>query len=112
MFVRCVSELVKGALYPAVTNKQVHAQVIPLPELSQQKRIATILNDQMATDPRLILERIRRSRGRVSLTPTIRVESDPRTNSLIVSGPQRTVALAEAMIEKLDQPDEMSDRAY
>ena len=74
--------------------------------------VQNLLNDQMATDPRLILERIRRSRGRVSLTPTIRVESDPRTNSLIVSGPQRTVALAEAMIEKLDQPDEMSGRAY
>ena len=71
-----------------------------------------LLRDQMSTDPRFIMERIRRSRGQVTLTPQIRVEADPRTNSLIVSGPQRTVALAETMIEQLDRPDETADRTY
>ncbi|MCC7202114.1 MAG: restriction endonuclease subunit S [Nitrospirae bacterium] len=47
-FVKNLSDLVKGALYPAVTDKQVKAQVIPLPPLPEQKRIAAILNEQMA----------------------------------------------------------------
>lgn len=47
-FVQCLSGLVKGALYPAVTDKQVRAQLIPLPPLPEQKRIAAILNEQMA----------------------------------------------------------------
>ena len=38
----------KGALYPAVMDKQVREQVIPLPPLSEQKRIAGILKEQMA----------------------------------------------------------------
>lgn len=48
-FVKALSELVKGALYPAVTDSQVRAQLIPLPPLSEQKRIAVILGEQMAT---------------------------------------------------------------
>ncbi|MGH7205710.1 MAG: restriction endonuclease subunit S [Nitrospiraceae bacterium] len=47
-FVQCLSDLVKGALYPAVTDKQVRDQFIPLPPLAEQKRIAAILNEQMA----------------------------------------------------------------
>lgn len=48
-FVKNLTDLVKGALYPAVTDKQVKAQVIHLPPLPEQKRIAAILNEQMAT---------------------------------------------------------------
>ncbi len=69
-----------------------------------------LLTDQQETDPRIIMERIRRSRGQIDLTPKVRVEVDQRTNSLIVSGPQQTVALAETLIAQLDQPDEMSQR--
>ena len=47
-FVERLSGLVKGALYPAVMDKQVREQVIPLPPLSEQKRIAGILKEQMA----------------------------------------------------------------
>lgn len=48
-FIYALSELVKGALYPAVTDNHVKSQRIPLPPtLADQKRIATILNDQMA----------------------------------------------------------------
>jgi type I restriction enzyme S subunit len=47
-FVRSLSDLVKGALYPAVTDKQVRSQLIPLPSLPEQKRIAAILHEQMA----------------------------------------------------------------
>src|SRR5207248_9224992 len=47
-FVWSLSGLVKGALYPAVTDEQVKAQLIPLPSLAEQERIAAILNDQIA----------------------------------------------------------------
>ena len=39
-FVGTLSQLVKGALYPAVTDKQVRAQWIPVPPLEEQRRIA------------------------------------------------------------------------
>lgn len=47
-FVRSLTELVRGALYPAVTDGQVRAQMIPLPPLAEQRRIATKLAEQMA----------------------------------------------------------------
>lgn len=47
-FVENLTALVRGALYPAVTGRQVRSQYIPLPALSEQKRIAGILNEQMA----------------------------------------------------------------
>jgi type I restriction enzyme S subunit len=47
-FVQSLSDLVKGALYPAVTDTQVRSQPIPLPPLSEQQRIAALLRDQMA----------------------------------------------------------------
>lgn len=47
-FINEVSELVKGALYPAVTDKQVRDITLPLPPLPEQKRIAGILTEQMA----------------------------------------------------------------
>jgi type I restriction enzyme S subunit len=47
-FVRNLSGLVKGALYPAVTDNRVRAQLIPFPPLPEQQRIAAILNEQMA----------------------------------------------------------------
>ncbi|MCZ8117985.1 MAG: restriction endonuclease subunit S [Microcystis sp. LE18-22.4A] len=46
-FVNNLSNLVKGSMYPAVTDSQVREQLIPLPPLSEQKRIAAILNEQM-----------------------------------------------------------------
>jgi type I restriction enzyme S subunit len=56
LFLFCISpyltekltDLVKGALYPAVTDKQVFAQEIPLPPLAEQKRIVRIMTEQMA----------------------------------------------------------------
>ncbi|MDP2858113.1 MAG: restriction endonuclease subunit S [Bacillota bacterium] len=47
-FVRSLSESVKGALYPAVTNQQVRSQWVPLPPIGEQQRIAEILHVQMA----------------------------------------------------------------
>ena len=46
--VKALSDLVQGALYPAVTDKQVMNQSIPLPPLPEQKRIAAILKEQLA----------------------------------------------------------------
>ena len=48
LFIRSLSDLVQGALYPAVTDKQVFSQKIPLPSLAEQKRIAAQLKTQLA----------------------------------------------------------------
>jgi type I restriction enzyme S subunit len=55
-FVKPLSELVKGALYPAVTDSQVFAQAIPVPPLREQRRIAAIITEQMKA-----VERARRA---------------------------------------------------
>jgi type I restriction enzyme S subunit len=39
--------LVQGALYPAVTDKQVFEQKIPLPPLQEQNRIVEKLSKQL-----------------------------------------------------------------
>jgi len=52
-FVSALSDLVKGALYPAVTDGQVKAQSIALPPLAEQQRIAAELNAQMAAVEKL-----------------------------------------------------------
>jgi len=46
-FIQSLSDLVTGALYPAVTDKQVRAQHIPLPPLEEQQRITAILHEQL-----------------------------------------------------------------
>ena len=46
--VTALTEMVNGSMYPAVTDKHVMGQQIPLPPLSEQKRIAALLNEQMA----------------------------------------------------------------
>ena len=47
-FIEPLSNLVKGALYPAVTDKQVKSQSIPLPPtIEEQRRIAAVLDRQM-----------------------------------------------------------------
>lgn len=48
LFVGALTELVKGALYPAVTDKQVFAQLIPWHPIDDQRRIATHLKAQLA----------------------------------------------------------------
>jgi len=48
-FVESLSALVKGALYPAVTDGQVRDQLIPLPPSPEQRRIAALLTEQMAS---------------------------------------------------------------
>lgn len=47
-FVDGLTRLVRGALYPAVNDGQVRAQLIPFPPLKEQRRIAGILREQMA----------------------------------------------------------------
>ena len=48
-FVSSLSDLVKGALYPAVTDRQVLTQLIPLPPLPEQRRIVAALEERLAT---------------------------------------------------------------
>lgn len=72
--------------------------------------VQRVLADQQQSDPRLLIERLRRSRGQVDLTPPVRVEADPRSNSLLVSGPAQTVALARTLIDRLDVPEVDGER--
>ena len=51
-FVDSLSGAVTGAMYPAVSDKRVYEQEIPLPTLSEQKRIVAKLNDQLASADR------------------------------------------------------------
>ena len=74
--------------------------------------VQRLLTDQQDTDPRILLEQIRRSRGQVDITPKVRVEADARTNSLIVSGPQQAVALAESLIAQLDRQDDAAQKTH
>jgi type I restriction enzyme S subunit len=48
-FIKALSELVQGALYPAVTERQVFAQTIPWVSLEKQKQIARALQAQLDT---------------------------------------------------------------
>ena len=91
----------------ARTFELTHAEAARIAPIVQ-----SLLDDQQGNDPRILMERIRRSRGEVDLTPKIRVEADDRTNSLIVSGPQQAVNLAGGLIEKLDRPDVDAERTY
>jgi type I restriction enzyme S subunit len=47
-FVRNLSALVKGALYPAVTDSQVRAQRVLLQPLDEQRRVAARLREQFS----------------------------------------------------------------
>ena len=53
-FVQNLTNVVKGALYPAVTDSQVRAQTILLPLLSEQKRIALILAEKILSAKKVI----------------------------------------------------------
>jgi type II secretion system protein D len=71
-----------------------------------------VLVDQQETDPRILTLQLRYAQNRPDLfkKPTIRVQAEARTNSLIVSAPQGTLELARSVIEKLDQPASDPDR--
>ncbi|MFM9994415.1 MAG: secretin N-terminal domain-containing protein [Phycisphaerales bacterium] len=68
--------------------------------------VQRLLTDQLATDPRVLLEQLRLRRGQLPARPPVRVEADARNNWLVVSGPQSSVQLAKAIIDRLDQPAE------
>jgi type I restriction enzyme S subunit len=46
-FVQELSDLVQGALYPAVTDRDVRDQRLLLPSVAEQRRIAQALNEQL-----------------------------------------------------------------
>jgi type I restriction enzyme S subunit len=48
-FVQALSDIVKGALYPAVTDSQVLSQLIPIPNITEQERISGILKSKMSS---------------------------------------------------------------
>jgi len=48
-FVRAISSMVDGAMYPAVSDKEVSSISIPLPSVPEQERVSERLDEQMAT---------------------------------------------------------------
>ena len=52
-FVNALSALVNGAMYPAVTDRQVLEQQIPIPSISQQRRIAALIDKQLAESAKI-----------------------------------------------------------
>jgi type II secretion system protein D len=91
----------------AKTFTLVHADATRIAPLVQR-----LLADQQETDPRIVLERMRRNRGQADATPPVRVESDPRTNALIVSGAARIMSVAEGLIRELDREGDASARTW
>ncbi len=95
-FVRCLSTSVSGALYPAVTDGQVRGLRIPLPPLTEQRRIVDILN-HAAGIRRLRRQALDKTRA---LIPALFIDifGDPENNpqqwpvvplgELIIGGPQ------------------------
>ncbi len=73
--------------------------------------VQRLLADQQDTDPRMALERMRRNRGQTP-PPPVRVEPDPRTNSLIVSGAARIMSVAEGLIRELDRDSDAASRSW
>jgi len=67
-FVAALTALTQGALYPAVTDRQVKDQLIPLPPLLEQRRIADLLDAAMAQQARA------RRTGLAALTEIDRLE--------------------------------------
>ena len=74
--------------------------------------VQRLLADQQETDPRIVLERMRRNRGQADSTPPVRVEADTRTNALIVSGAARIMTVAEGLIKQLDREGDVSARTW
>ena len=87
----------------ARTFRMEHADAAGIAEI-----VRSLLDTQQQNDPWFRSFRIR---GADSDT-RIRVEADPRTNSLIVSAPARTLALAETLIAELDRPNDEEGRAW
>ncbi|MBN4082671.1 hypothetical protein JYS44_00385, partial [Phycisphaeraceae bacterium AH-315-B13] len=66
--------------------------------------VERLLVNQLETDPRVMAIRLRYTRADAPAAPKVRVESDDRTNTLVVSAPMATLELARAIVTKLDTP--------
>ena len=72
--------------------------------------VQRLLEQREQTDPRILLQQMRYTRGQLPQPVRVRVEADQRTNSLIVSGPKATVELAGTIIERLDRKSDALER--
>jgi type I restriction enzyme S subunit len=78
-FVKRVSEVQKGTNYPAVTDSDVLAQKIPLPQISEQQQIVDslrILDKKMLTEERrkIVLQQLFKTMLNKLMTGEIRVK--------------------------------------
>lgn len=76
-----------------------HAQAESIAET-----IESLLVNQLETDPRVMAVRLRYTRDQAPPAPSVKVEADGRTNTLIVSAPVATLELAKTIVQRLDQP--------
>ncbi len=74
------------------------------------RTVESLLVQQQETDPRILALRLRSRDLSAFEAPKVKVEAEPRTNSLIVSAPTATIELARTVIERLDQPARDPDR--
>jgi type II secretion system protein D len=93
-----------GDAADARTFRLEHADATAVAPMVQR-----LLVDLAASDPRGAADRARRARGGGAAAP-VRVESDARTNSLVVSGPKTAVLLAESVVAELDRADDAAAR--
>ncbi len=110
-----VEELVEPLDVRPVDPETMGVETFALQHADASRIVQTVQNllvEQQETDPRLLTYQLRYSRDpNLFKKPTIHVEAEQRTNSLIVSAPAATLELAKTIIERLDQPAEQADRA-
>ncbi len=103
-----VEEMVQ-ALDSRPSLDAINVETFPLKYADASTIAATVerlLVDQQMQDPRMLQYLIRYSRNSLPTQPRVQVEADVRTNTLIVSARQQTLALASDIIEQLDrEPD-------
>lgn len=106
---RRVEELIEPLDRPPFDPDQSSVETFALEHAdapSIASMVERLLTDQRTSDPRYLTTFLRYSRGRLPEGPAISVQADERTNSLVVSAPSATLALARSIIAKLDEPDD------
>jgi type I restriction enzyme S subunit len=108
-FVGAMSELVQGALYPAVRPKDIRAYDLPVPELDEQRRIVAELEKQFSRLDEGVanLKRVE-ANAQHFVRSTIEALTSPGSFSTMVAG---TVADIAISLDSMREPVNKTDRA-